>query len=108
MGITMNDVILMYLPLFHIFGLMQGPLMSLVRGARQVLTETFDPGEALDLVERERATLIHGFDTHYKELLDAHAARPRDVSSVRTGICGTGVSSAIPIARRARHAFGNL
>ena len=107
-GITMNDVILMYLPLFHLFGLMQGPLMSLVRGARQVLTETFDPGECLDLLERERATLIHGFDTHYKELLDAQDARPRDVSSVRTGICGTGVSSAIPIARRARRTFGNL
>jgi fatty-acyl-CoA synthase len=108
MGVTVNDVILMYLPLFHLFGLMQGPLMSMVRGARQVLTETFDPGEALDLLERERATLIHGFDTHYKELLDAQEARPRDVSSVRSGICGTGVSSAIPIARRARRTFGNL
>jgi fatty-acyl-CoA synthase len=108
MGVTMNDVILMYLPLFHLFGLMQGPLMSMVRGARQVLTETFDPGECLDLLERERATVIHGFDTHYKELLDAQDAHPRDVSSVRTGICGTGVSSAIPIARRARRTFGNL
>jgi len=30
------------------------------------------------------------------------------VSSVRTGICGTGMSSSIPIARRARQTFGNL
>ncbi|HEX7784640.1 MAG TPA: AMP-binding protein [Methylomirabilota bacterium] len=108
MAITINDVILMYLPLFHAFGFIEGPLMSLTRGARQVLTETFDPGECLDLIESERATIIHGFDTHYKELLDAQDRRPRDVSSVRTGICGTGMSSAIPIARRARRTFGNL
>jgi fatty-acyl-CoA synthase len=108
MGITVNDVILMYLPLFHAFGFIQGPLMSLIRGARQVLTETFTGDESLDLLERERATIIHGFDTHFKELLDAQERKARDVSSVRTGICGTGMSSAIPIARRARQTFGNL
>ena len=108
MGLTVDDVILMYLPLFHAFGFIEGPLMSMVRGARQVLTETFDPGECLDLIASERATIIHGFDTHYKELLDAQEREPRDVSSVRTGICGTGMSSSIPIARRARKTFGNL
>jgi fatty-acyl-CoA synthase len=108
MGVTVNDVILMYLPLFHLFGFVEGPLVSMIRGARQVLTEAFDAGHCLDLIESERATLIHGFDTHYKELLDAQARKPRDVSSVRTGICGTGMSSAVPIARRARQTFGNL
>ena len=108
MGLTVNDVILMYLPLFHAFGFIEGPLMSMIRGARQVLTETFDAGQCLDLLARERATIIHGFDTHYKELLDAQERSPRDVSSVRTGICGTGMSSSIPIARRARKTFGNL
>ena len=108
MGVSVNDVILMYLPLFHAFGFVEGALMSMVRGARQVLTETFDPGQCLDLIAGERATVIHGFDTHYKELLDAQEQRPRDVSSVRTGICGTGMSSSIPIARRARKTFGNL
>jgi len=108
MGITARDVILMYLPLFHAFGFIEGPLMSMVRGARQVLTETFTGDECLDLIARERATIIHGFDTHFKELLDAQDRRPRDVSSVRTGICGTGMSSSIPVARRARQTFGNL
>ena len=32
MGMTPRDVILMYLPLFHVFGLYEGPLMILVRG----------------------------------------------------------------------------
>ena len=30
------------------------------------------------------------------------------MSSIRTGICGTGMASAIPVARRARQTFGNL
>src|SRR5438876_347947 len=71
MGVSVNDVILMYLPLFHAFGFIEGPLMSMIRGARQVLTETFDPDECLDLLASERATIIHGFDTHYQELLEA-------------------------------------
>ena len=108
MGLTVNDVILMYLPFFHAFGFVEGPLMSMIRGARQVLTDTFDAGPCLDLIASERATIIHGFDTHYKELLDAQERSARDVSSVRTGICGTGMSSSIPIARRARRTFGNL
>src|SRR5436190_6078685 len=58
MGVSVNDVILMYLPLFHAFGFVEGPLMSMIRGARQVLTETFDPDECLDLLAGERATII--------------------------------------------------
>ncbi len=108
MAITEQDAIMMYLPLFHIFGFSEGMLMSMVSGARQVLTEGFDPRESLELVERERATVIHGFDTHYKELAEAHARKPRDVSSIRTGIFGAGMSSSADIGRRARALFGPL
>jgi fatty-acyl-CoA synthase len=108
MGVTVDDVILMYLPLFHAFGFICGALMSLITGARQVLTEAFDGNACVDLIASEKATMIHGFDTHYAELLDAQGRNPRDVSSVRTGLCGTGMASAVPVARRARHTFGNL
>jgi fatty-acyl-CoA synthase len=82
--------------------------MSMVSGARQVLTETFDAAESLDLLARERATVLHGFDTHFKALLEAQAREPRDVSSVRTGICASGMASSAPIARQARRTFGPL
>ena len=76
MGITPADTILMYLPLYHLFGFSEGMLMSLATGARQILTETFDPNESLRLLEMEQATILHGFDTHFKDLLQAHAAPP--------------------------------
>ena len=108
MAITPTDVIMMYLPLFHAFGFTEGPLMSMVTGARQVLTETFDPAESLALVEQERATILHGFDLHFKELMEAHERSPRDVSSVRTGILATGMSTSVPIARKARRVLGRF
>ena len=42
MGMTANDVVMMYLPLFHAFGLYEGALMFLQACSRMVLTETFD------------------------------------------------------------------
>jgi fatty-acyl-CoA synthase len=80
----------------------------MVTGARQVLTETFDPDESLALVEQERVTILHGFDVHFKELIEAHARSPRDVSSLRTGILATGMSSSVPIARKARTVLGRF
>jgi fatty-acyl-CoA synthase len=108
MGITPADTILMYLPLYHLFGFSEGLLMSLATGARQVLTETFDAGECLRLLEGERATILHGFDTHFKDLLAAHRHRPCNGASIRTGLLATGMSSSMPIARQARKVFGRL
>jgi fatty-acyl-CoA synthase len=108
LAIGEQDVIMMYLPLFHIFAFTEGMLTSMVTGARQVLTETFDGKECVELIARERVTVLHGFDTHFKELCDAHAQQPRDVSSVRTGLLAAGMASSTPIARQARKLFGRL
>jgi len=108
MAITASDTILMYLPLFHLFGFSEGMLMSMVTGARQVLTETFDADESLALLADERATILHGFDTHYKGLIEALERAPRALPRIRTGICAAGMSSSTTIARKARAAFGPL
>src|SRR5947208_10811999 len=108
MAITPADTIMMYLPLFHLFGFSDGALMSMVTGARQILTETFDPPAILALMAEERPTILHGFDTHFKDLMEALDRSPRELWRVRTGICATGMSSSVPIARRARHVFGRL
>ena len=108
MAITPADVIMMYLPLFHLFGFSEGMLMSMVTGARQVLTETFDPAESLDLIVQEQATILHGFDTHFKELMEAQERSPRALPRIRTGLLASGMSSSVPIARKARRLFGPL
>ena len=108
LGITERDVIINYLPLFHIFGYVDGPLATLIGGHRQVLTETFDAAVALDLVEREGGTLLHGFETHMKALADAQEARPRNLSTLRSGILAVGMASAVPTAYRARRILAPL
>ena len=100
-GTTKHDVFINYLPLFHIFGYVDGPLMSVLVGNHQVLMETFDADAALDLVQSERGTQVHGFETHLKDLSDAQLRRPRDLSSLRAGIFAVGMQSAVPVARRA-------
>jgi fatty-acyl-CoA synthase len=108
MAITADDTILNYLPLFHAFGLSEGAWMSLVTGARQILTRGFDPDESLDLIERERASVIHGFEAHMKGLAEAQEARPRDLSSLRTGIFAAGMLSATPVVRRGMRALAPI
>jgi fatty-acyl-CoA synthase len=100
MGMTQDDAILMFLPLFHVFGYGDGPVSSLLPGARMVLTEGFDPDECLELVQSERPTISYGFDTHFKDLLETQARTPRDVSSLRLVFTVAGMRSSNPIAKR--------
>jgi fatty-acyl-CoA synthase len=103
MGITPQDVILMYLPLFHVFGLYEGLLMSVATGARMVLTTVFDPEEVLRLIAQEGATILNGFDTHFHALTTHPDCATLDRSSLRTGLFATGMASSEPAARRTQH-----
>ena len=108
MAVTENDTIMSYLPLFHAFGFSEAAMMSMATGARQILTETFDADEALDLIEHERATIAHGFEAHMQMLCDAQEARPRNLSSLRTGLFAAGMHSATPVARRGERVMAPL
>ena len=108
MGMTSGDVILNYLPLFHAFGLSEGLLMSMVTGARQIITRGFDPDESLDLIERHRVTVIHGFEAHMKGLAETQDVRPRSLSSLRTGIFAAGMLSATPVVRHGARALAPI
>jgi len=102
LGIGPNDATLNYLPLYHAFALYAAALMSPITGSRHVLMAGFDAAEALRLIEAERITLIHGFDTHFKELLEHPSRDARDLSSLRTGVLAAGMQSTESIARRAQ------
>jgi fatty-acyl-CoA synthase len=102
MAIRADDALLMYLPFFHIFAFYQGIIISLVTGARLVIMEQFDPGEALRLIEHEKVTRLFGFDTHFLDLMQHPDCERTDRSSLRLGLLVAGLSSTEPAARRAQ------
>ena len=104
LGHTCNDVHLSYLPLFHAFGYSEVAAMSVLTGARQILTDVFDPDEVLDLAEAEGGTILHGFDTHWADLIRAQEARPRQLS-LRLGTLAAGMESSTPVAYRSQEVF---
>ena len=108
LGIAESDVVLNFLPLSHIFGYVDGPLLSMMAGSRQILTPTFDPDECVHLIESERVTQTQGFDTHLKALMEAQERHRRDTSSLRVGFFPSGMASSIPIVRRAREVFPTM
>jgi len=58
--VTANDVVLLVLPLFHIYAL-NGTLAAVARAAATlVLVERFDPTQTLEVVRRHRVTNIPG------------------------------------------------
>ena len=71
-------------PFFHIFGYKAGCLASLMRGATIFPLAVFDAGVVLELVERERISVLPGPPTIYHSLLD-HPDRtaPRHLEPAR-------------------------
>jgi len=105
MGLTFTDTEINYLPMFHLYGLGEVALLCIVAGAKQILMDVFDPDEALRLIETEQVTIAHGFDTHWKDLLEAQAQAPRDISSLRLGTLPSGTDATIPIAEQVQDVF---
>ena len=101
LSINENDTLLNYLPLFHLFAYSEGAMVCMLTGARQILTETFDPDESIKLVEQESVTIMNGFETHLKDLSEAHERNKGDISSLRIGLFACGMRSSVPICRRA-------
>ena len=60
-----DDVVLLVLPLFHVYGLNAGLGMTARAGATGVVAERFDPVETLDLVRRHNVTNIIGAPPMY-------------------------------------------
>jgi acyl-CoA synthetase (AMP-forming)/AMP-acid ligase II len=75
-------------PFFHIFGYKAGCLACLMRGATIFPMAVFDAGEVLEIVERERITVLPGPPTLYTSLLDHPDRATRTIDSLRVGVTG--------------------
>ena len=88
-GIRADDRYFNCRPFFHVAGTTLSALMSLVFGSCLVTLPTFDAGGALEMMERERCTLISGNDTLF-QLLMGHADFPGRKLSLRGGWSAAG------------------
>ncbi len=88
-GIRPEDRYFNCRPFFHVAGSTLSVLMSLVAGSCLVTLPTFDAGPALELMERERCTLISGNDTLFQMLM-GHADFPGRKLSLRGGWAAAG------------------
>ena len=84
-GLTKDDRIYSPMPFFWVGGLTMVLLAALVSGAGAVVQERFEPGEALDLVERERVTQISCWPNAARQMADHPTFSRRDLGSVRGG-----------------------
>ena len=73
-------------PYFHTFGLKAGLVTSFLRGATMLPLAVFDLDTVVDLIERERVTMLPGPPTIYHSLLTV--ADKSRLSTLRAGVTG--------------------
>jgi len=98
-GVTAEDRYLVVNPFFHSFGYKIGIVVGLLTGATLYPVATFDLDATMDLIERERITLLPGAPTIFTSLLDAPGRAGRDLSSLRLSITGAAVVPVVLIER---------
>jgi long-chain acyl-CoA synthetase len=91
---TEEDIVMGCLPLFHVFGLVVGLNAATIAGASLALIPRFDPAAAIEVIEKERVTIMQGVPTMYAAILNHPASDGMDASSLRT--CASG-GSAMPL-----------
>ncbi|HEU5033864.1 MAG TPA: FadD3 family acyl-CoA ligase [Mycobacteriales bacterium] len=94
-GLSAGDRYLVVNPFFHTFGYKAGIIACLLRGATIVPQPVFDVPATLELIARERISVLPGPPTLYQSILD-HPDRHRfDLSSLRLAVTGAAI---VPVA----------
>ncbi len=83
---TKEDKLIIPVPFTHCFGNVMSITLMTVFGGTMIPLVDFEPHKALELVEEEEATMIHGVPTMFIRELEALKEENYDTSSLRTGI----------------------
>ena len=87
MALGPDDKLCIPVPLYHCFGMVLGVLCAAASGATMVFPgESFEPGETLRSIARNRCTALHGVPTMFAAMLEHDELARLDLSSLRTGI----------------------
>lgn len=86
--VVSSEVALMISPLFHVAALGMGALPVLLKGGTLVLERAFEPGRALELIERYGVTMLSGVPTTFQLLADHPSWSATDLTSLNNLTCG--------------------
>ncbi len=89
-----GDVLMGCLPLFHVFGLTCALNAAVFAGCSLTLLPRFDPGQALQIIGRDKVTIFEGVPTMYAAMLHHPGSGQADVSSLRLCVSG---GAALPV-----------
>ncbi len=99
-GITADDRLCLFFPLFHMFGNTCIALAGLLRGASLIMPgKMFDPQKVLKAVSQEKCTAIYGSPSMLIALVDHPEFEKEEWSTVSKGIIG-GAPCPIELMRR--------
>jgi fatty-acyl-CoA synthase len=87
-GLRSDDVVLQVLPQFHCGGWNVQAILAWWKGARLILERGFEPGRALDLIEREHITTMMGVPANYLFIAQEPRFAHAELSSLRLAVVG--------------------
>ncbi|MBW3607322.1 MAG: long-chain fatty acid--CoA ligase [Actinobacteria bacterium] len=102
---SVGDVIFGGLPLFHSFGQTCTMNAAIACGACVTLLPRFEPGKALEILERDGCTVFEGVPTMYGALLNHPGREGCDISKLRVCVSG-GASLPVELLRGFEECFG--
>jgi long-chain acyl-CoA synthetase len=100
-----QDVVLLVLPMFHIYGLNAGLNLTLRVGATAVLVERFEPLGSLNLIRQHGVTVLPGAPPMYYSWLELDDSARGGFQGVRLAVSGAAPLPA-EILDRVRERFG--
>ena len=94
-SVSQDDVSMIVLPLFHIFGQVVQMTASIYSGCKAVLVPKFDPELVFGLMLKEKVTLFCGVPTMYWGLLNYPDSDKFDLDEIARNLrlCGSGGAS---------------
>src|SRR5579875_749499 len=105
-AIAAEPVFILVVPLFHVTGCVAVVLSCYLGGAKLVMMYKWDPGRALELIERERVTNFVGVPTQSWDLIEHPRFSEFDTSSLLS-VGGGGAPAPPELVRRVASNFGS-
>jgi len=83
--LTKDDRLFSPMPFFWVGGFTFTLVSAMHVGAFMLCERVFEPGETLELLERERATIVAGWPHYSRAMVDHPSFHERDLSAIRSG-----------------------